>query len=272
MRLKSHFAVGATFLFALLILVVSGCGLSDYEQRLDRDRKRWQQFDEANKNLEAPIEPPTEKVVRVDNETKKKEVVTVPAFDELFLRPPKGIATTAKDTDVFRSDSKRVPAYLYAGKEGFNLFVAMCKDEQMVGDSKDEKKRPSESQFRAQFQAEVCGALSSYARKVAGHGLTFGNDLKLTAVTLQPFWLHKPPELAYKHASIDDVQSGRRFLLHLHHPAGGDVHVALVFEVPLQKANNLMVKQAIEFSLKSLGIGAEFGRNRLAYDQWKRAQ
>ncbi len=75
---------------ALCLPLSAGCGLSEYEDRMEREQKRVNYIDEENKHLEGtPLKLPEKK--SDDKKPDEKE-----AGPELFFRPPKGFATTAE--------------------------------------------------------------------------------------------------------------------------------------------------------------------------------
>ncbi|WP_146751194.1 hypothetical protein, partial [Pseudomonas aeruginosa] len=68
---------------AVLLLGANGCGLSEYEEQIDREQKRLQLIDEENKLLGEPIEAPK---IKETNSTVFQISATT-----LFFRPPRGI-------------------------------------------------------------------------------------------------------------------------------------------------------------------------------------
>ena len=72
-------------LFGLFFLSASGCGVGEYEARMDEQQKRVQYLDDENKYLEGkPLKLPEKK-------TEDKEALL---NEEFFFRPPTGISTT----------------------------------------------------------------------------------------------------------------------------------------------------------------------------------
>jgi hypothetical protein len=70
---------------AVLGLLLTGCGLADYENKMAEEQARIQRIEEENKNLDEPVEIPPP----------KKENDKEPKIPEFFFRPPKGIGRTA---------------------------------------------------------------------------------------------------------------------------------------------------------------------------------
>ena len=100
-------------LFGLFILSVSGCGLSDYESRMDAQRARVQKFDDANNRLGDPIAMPMIQV---------KGGAAQPAWPfDIFLRLPKGYnfsKTYGKDWPFYRSCWPAVLEYEHLYRRG----------------------------------------------------------------------------------------------------------------------------------------------------------
>src|SRR5439155_9457336 len=92
----------------------SGCGLSEYQSRMDEQRTRLQNFDDNNRLLDDPIDMPRLKLKDKDGNPGEKL-----AWPDVFLRLPKGYATTPKDKDpygyVFLEKQNLFPCYRYAG-------------------------------------------------------------------------------------------------------------------------------------------------------------
>ncbi len=76
---------GPLCLLAVGLVILSGCGLSEYEGKMAEEQKRLRYLDEENKNLEGPLEFAPKK-----RETDKDAKPLLP--EELFVRLPKGIA------------------------------------------------------------------------------------------------------------------------------------------------------------------------------------
>jgi hypothetical protein len=115
------------FLFwAAILPVVSGCGLSDYQSRMDKERERVQQFDDVNKLLDEPIDVPYTLIPGA-----KEEAKTWP-FD-VFLRLPKGYGVKDKDKrpygrEYFDKGERKIFPFFFryaGGSEGaYGIFIA----------------------------------------------------------------------------------------------------------------------------------------------------
>jgi hypothetical protein len=80
----------AIALAAALFLVAVGCGLHEYEERLDQQQQRLAYIEEENKNLGAPVKFKARKEV--------KEGETTKPAPKIFLRLPKGIPVQGEET------------------------------------------------------------------------------------------------------------------------------------------------------------------------------
>lgn len=76
-------------LFALVCLACTGCGLADYEARMEMQQRKLRYAEDENKNLEGY------KVVLSDRKSDDNV-----AKEEFFLRPPKGVSGTGDDKTV----------------------------------------------------------------------------------------------------------------------------------------------------------------------------
>lgn len=73
--------------FALGLLTVPACGLSDYEARMEETQKREDRFREEKKYLDEPVKIPTRK----NKDDQEVALATV------FFRPPKGIQSKGEE-------------------------------------------------------------------------------------------------------------------------------------------------------------------------------
>ena len=127
-------------LLAILLIGAAGCGLSDYHSRMDAQRERVKEFDDANRALDDPIEIPT--LQREKPKNPPKDAAKDPKDDakdpnawlfDFYLRLPKGFGSMPKDKAPIYST---FPCFRYAGNEaGYDIFVAAA----FVVDPKKEK-------------------------------------------------------------------------------------------------------------------------------------
>jgi hypothetical protein len=76
---------------AMALMGVVGCGLSDYEKRMDEQRRRVQEYDDTNNLLEDPLEMLPNRL------NPKEEGKSI--WPDFFLRLPKGFGTKEKHKD-----------------------------------------------------------------------------------------------------------------------------------------------------------------------------
>jgi hypothetical protein len=115
-------------LLAILLTSVAGCGLADYQSRMDAQRERVKEFDDANRSLDDPIEIPLLPVAKPKElpkddakEHRKDEANPAWLFD-FYLRLPKGFGRTPKDKTPYFSP---FPCFRFAGSEpGYDILIA----------------------------------------------------------------------------------------------------------------------------------------------------
>jgi len=76
-----------------IVAPISGCGLREYEDKMERAQARYERFDKTSKELDQPIIPP----VLFDKDGK-------PRPNSFYLRPPKGINSQAENEKQPRGD------------------------------------------------------------------------------------------------------------------------------------------------------------------------
>jgi hypothetical protein len=78
----------------VVFLVLAGCGLTEYEQRMLQTQRRVQQVEETNRLLDQPLNVPT----REEPEKEKGKGPTITTLAYFFFRPPLGILLTPEKT------------------------------------------------------------------------------------------------------------------------------------------------------------------------------
>lgn len=244
-----------------VILPAFGCGLGDYERRAETQRLRLKQFDEDNRYLAGPIEPPWTKVT--DPVTKKEGDAMVWPFD-VFVRPFEG---TWRQADEMTYAFNNLALYRYPDtrRDGFSLLVAAA---HINEPDKNGQFKPGE--FSAdEFRHRVRGALAAYCRKAYGLEVAFPNAAPRRVI-------HKP--FALPGQNVADLEFS--LLEYDAHPALKDatcffVHfferahrqVALIYQAPLRYKTDANVTRAMELSLKSLEVDASALEKRNAYER-----
>jgi hypothetical protein len=235
---------------ALALLAGAGCGLSDYEQRMDAQRARMKLFDEESKQLDDAIEIPTRKDGDKD--------VSVWPFD-VFLRLPKGYAATPKEY-VYN----KLVLCRYAAKEGHNVFVAAGL---LVDRNKNNQYKPGEWPAD-DFRLNVRGALQEFYKQEMKYFITFP-AAKLERQTIQPasWQADKLPALSVeREAFTDQINTAFKehsvFRIYHHHQ---DKHqVAVVYQYPKSQESDAPLNASIDWSIKTLDIGPTAPSRRAA--------
>jgi hypothetical protein len=93
----------AAVLTASALVALFGCGLSEYEEKMERSQQRIDDFDRDNQFLGNPIELPTKK---------NEEGKPLPQV-EIFLRPPRKVVSQPK------ADMRADLLYRYPGNDPF---------------------------------------------------------------------------------------------------------------------------------------------------------
>jgi hypothetical protein len=140
----------------VLLASVSGCGLSDYEKRIDAQRARVKAFDDLNGLLDGPIAMPMKP--KAGGQPDEKENAW--PFD-VFLRLPKGYTidkerlTTGDGFNCFRYSG---------GSEGaLNIFIAAAG---VIDPDKDAKAADNVGKYSlAAFQNHLIAAVWKYHAK-----------------------------------------------------------------------------------------------------------
>jgi hypothetical protein len=236
--------IACVFWLPLLVLL-SGCGLDDYEKRIDKERARLRVFDEENKYLGDMLEPPARP----------------PVVFDIFLRLPRGIAGSADEVDGAHEGNEPI-VYRYPGPDGFNLFVA----EAVLGprDPKNVNKGEwTPANFQDGFRLALGTMLMKYYRqpeiiKRLARPATSTTGEKLPDLVFDCFVLKDDPAIKdASHLYVYIHQNSARLL-------------GLAFQVPQARKDETMVQQGIDFSLKSLDIGENAHAKRTAFARYKR--
>ncbi len=110
----SHQRLRTCVFVALLLIGAGGCGLSDYQNRMDAQRTRVQKFDEINNLLDDPIQMP---MVQIGVAKEDK-----PAWPfDIYLRLPSGFSTTPKEKTPYYIN---FAFFRYGGGDpAYNVFI-----------------------------------------------------------------------------------------------------------------------------------------------------
>jgi hypothetical protein len=248
----------------LLLIGASGCGLSDYQNRMDAQRKRVQDFDEFNRLLGDPIEMPMVPNQKPKDPAKDDEKEDAAAWPfDLFLRLPKGYGSTPKDKTPYYDP---FPFYRYAGgSEGaIDLFVAAAWVTEPKKDDVYLKYSP------VNFRIFIQRALEKYYLKTNKIDYVFQEkrktqkrepDFKVVTPYADP---DNPPKVTYSYLLYTDEENKKApehsaFDVYIHEQAGKQV--CIVVHRPLQPANAELTK-SIEACLGSLDVSKDAANKR----------
>jgi hypothetical protein len=242
----------AGFLVLFTVCLAGGCGLADYEKRMDAQRARLRVVDEENRYLGEMLElPPPD----MDG------VAAVP-FD-FFVRLPRGISPTVADKNGSYVIGDQV-VYRYPGSaEGTNVFLAAAVAAAPDHEKKLKKGEVTPEEFREKFQRAL-GAIvketlrpSEKSERVTRPATTYTAE-KLPSLDFDYFALEDDPALKdATHVAVYVHQRGARLL-------------ALAFQVPQAVKTEQAAQQGIDLCLRSLDIGDDAPRKRTAFSTTRR--
>jgi hypothetical protein len=236
-------------LLALALLGLAGCGLGEYEQRMDEEAARLKIYDEENEYLGDPLQMP-QSLPSADGK--------LPPPPDLyrmgvFLRAPKVRINREKQPilpapTVYMKDEPATsgPVQLYrytvGSQVGPSLFLAGD-----LGALQAEK-----------FQAHVMHALRQYAQRVANPNASLPDPVLQRTQKQYPKTATEnfpPVDLLGGHADEPPGPTASRFWVYFHRAEGGK-QVAVIYQVPLPAdEQGVPVPPAeVDWSLKTLAI------------------
>jgi hypothetical protein len=224
----------------LLLLAIGGCGLADYESKMERGQKLIEFIDKQNVYLGNPIEPPPpEKAPAGPDGT----VVPKPKV-ELFLRLPKGIKTKTEPPTMgpilYRYPKEEITATRPSAKAGPIQKGLPEFQEALVAVSTERDRDQFWTAILSPYGVEPSTPTRETLQVPGRPSLTFE---KLSFSTSSP-----PPSSYY-------------FYVH----QAQNVWVGIVFSMKLEKATDPEVIAAMEASLRSLAVGPEAAQARTRF-------
>lgn len=249
-------------IFTLVLIGASGCGLSDYQSRMDAQRERVQQFDEANRLLDDPVNVP--KIEFQDPKETNPQQKSAWPFD-VFLRLPKGSGVSPKDNITF-ADNFVVFRYASFTPGAYNFFVAAAR----IAD--DNQKEPEPGKYtRTGFLSYVKPAMDIYYANTYKIPAVLAQTTKVASKEVKVVTAYPNPEapatvkfsfFTYTDEANTQVLAKDRsaFDVYYHEKAGKQL--CLIVHRPLQSANAASLKTAIETSLGTLDLTSEVSKKR----------
>ena len=255
-------------LVLLAFLASGGCGLSDYHNRMDSQRKRVQDFDEANALLDDPIGFPLMPPQPTAKDPKELAPAVAAWPFEFFLRLPRGFGTMPKDANLSLND---FGCFRFSGGDvALNIFVVAAN----TLDPKDAKAREdfgkySPTTFRFYLRK---AAVNYYAKSAKVNFLLQEKELPrflAKAVSAYPDET-AAAKIGYSHFQLTDegkVQDVSIFDVYIYEDASRQV--GIIVHRSASNANVGLLKQSVEACLGSLDASNDAKTKR---SQFKRAR
>jgi hypothetical protein len=252
-------------LFSLALLSACGCGLRDYESKIDDRRYYLALYDEENKYLNSVgVSAPREKIKGATKNYWPNPL-------DIYLKVPKEISTTLQEKDgssaYFQGDPpSEMRLFRYGAGRDYAVFVALGFITPAVKE-KGKNPRPQEWPIAA-FRDQVRGALMDYCRKELRHNPTeiplfdrntsktevappsperTGSPLPAVSFDSLAFYVTLPPS---KNDTGRTLQY--RFEAYFHQEEGRQA--AVIYQMPKSFETDDDYRKANEWSLKSFAI------------------
>ena len=232
---------------AAILAVLPGCGLADYEKRMDEQRDRLKLFDEESALLYDMIEMPKGKDA-YGNEIK------VPF--EVFLRLPIGFSGKCDVPKAIYSADKQSLYRFFSNKADVNVLVAWAR----VAD-KDAQVPPREDEVLPEdFRAKVRGGLVDFITRT--YSVSANPDFsQLKEDPRQVLRDGKFRFLDFKATTFDDSRQHRYFV---YFQVWSDRQAAVIYQVPAPQVDPKYLRM-IDVSLKSLEITSSAAAKRAEF-------
>lgn len=237
-------------LLAATLGLLAGCGLSDYEKRMDEQRARLALYDEEAKLLSEVIEMPRGKDAYGN-------AIKVP-FD-IFLRFPKPISATFHGPKAIYHSENKQPLYRYTGKTDFHVLVALAK----VTFSQD---KPAEDEATpADFRARVREGIMDYISREYRMSAAPPEFTELKKEVRPTTRAGRPHTLEFETIVFDDPRRNEPSRFFVFFQTHKYRQAAVIYQLPAQLVNDPAALHALDISLKTLEILPEAINMRLAF-------
>ena len=259
---------------SLAFLSVSGCGLSEYERRIDAQRARIDKFDALNKSLDDPIDTPTIQITKTQDPAKdgpkdapkdvpkdapKEDVKAWP--DELFLRLPKGYSTTPRDKESYHA---RLPVFRYStGDPEFSILVAAALIQE-PRQANEFGRYPPQS-----FRAFAREALIKFLNPPKNEPVAFPEKVKYLSRAFVAFSAYPDEEASvkYEYTQYTDKNRKHTFDVYFHEKHGRQVCIA--FHRAGWPADKVAYDKMVEACLGTLDVSTDAPRKRAQFKKTK---
>lgn len=236
---------------AALLVGTAGCGVNDYQQRMEAQRLRIQDFDDTNALLDDPIETPTMQFGFA------KELVPAWPF-AMYLRLPKDYGRTPKDKSPYYEN---FPFFRYAGPEaGYAIFVAAAS--LVEADAKQDVAKFTAKNFRVYTRR----AIEDYYAKTNMIKIALPDKIEERSEPVKPFTPYpedlKPMRYLYhEYSDSSNKKAVENTLFRVYILEEDGKQACIVEQRPLRVANEAFDK-AIKATLRSLDIGPDAAAKR----------
>jgi hypothetical protein len=226
------------------LLTLAGCGLSEYESRMDAQQARIKVLDEENRNLGDAIDQP--KYVVKD---------TTYAFwpFEVFLRVPKNISARLP-TENAQFVFENLSLFRYAGPDGYNVFVAAGN----IAEPNKENKYKEGEWPPDLFKGYVRESLKDYYRKTYRVNYEFPFFTKLTKekkVPINSKGMAMAPiefEMIRFNDAANPAKEPSEFRAYFYRQSIRQV--GIVYQFPANLGDSPGVNASIDWSIKSVDL------------------
>jgi hypothetical protein len=263
------------FLLIFFLLTV-GCGLSEYEKRMDQQGQALRRFDEESKALSDPLEYP----LLIDAKTTAAKPILPVDF---FLRPPKGTDSKAKDLEL--AAPGKAPLVRYPGPADFNVLVSTYRLAQDAKDAKDPKQIKQGEMTAKEFQHRVREALTRFYEKEFRKPIDWSRAEKTDKKSYQVPQTKGPAvNLIFDYQTLtDDPYPGKNTPQDPKIKPKNEYHdfrlffyqtphyqAAIIYQIPADKRKDAAINSGVDYSIRSLALAPESGNRRLEWAKRKK--
>ena len=232
--------MGAMRWAALALLLLCGCGLGDYEKRMDEQRERLARLDEEALLLGDLIDMPSGKDAYGND-------IKVPFA--IFLRVPKGVSGAFKGREAVYYGDKQ-PLYRYYGKSDLNVFIALAltPDMSAPGKAKEDEISPDI------FAARVRSGLQDFVRREYSLNANPPDSSQLKKEAREVLRNNTKITLNFLTLTFDNQgqQGPTRFSLFFSQK--GNRQAAVIYQYPQTLVTDQQFQRMLDYSLKTLEI------------------
>lgn len=251
-------------ILVVMLAASLGCGLSDYEQRMDDERARMKVLDEENQILGELIETPSERTKDKDGNEHSARAWT---FD-IFLRVPKGAATRSEDKEGWSFAAKALKLYWFkGGMDGYGLLASAS----TIG-KRDKDGNVMDGLPVKEFQENVYEAIDLFlkSKKLEASQFVVASEKEVfRPATAKPGSPGVEVDLVTYRPR--DAVATDLLQLNVYFHQYGLRQAAIVYYFPSRKGADVAVKDATRLSLCWLDIGPTAAARRALFQSMRRS-